>query len=754
MQVNLYKMKSFFTLAIFLFSYIFSASGQSNVLPSFGIIPAPELVNMQPTKGPSLNRIRVFLPLEVRNPFLESLIQTTPGIEISASLDQSDVDWKRDNKLSSEAYLIKVTKKKILIKAGSSAGFQHAVISLIQMLTHHGLPLPQGIIEDRPTFAYRGMHLDVGRYFFSVEDVKKYLDYMAYYKYNHFHWHLTEDQGWRIEIKKYPRLQEVAAWRKETLVGHYNDQPQTFDGKKYGGYYSQEEVREIVRYAAERNITVVPEIEMPGHALAAIAAYPELGCGSGPYEVGTKWGIYDDVFCPNETTFAFLEDVIDEIVPLFPGKYIHIGGDECPKTAWKNSPFCQELMKKEGLKDEHALQSYFITRMEKYINAKGKQIIGWDEILEGGLAPNATVMSWRGIEGGVAAANENHEVIMTPTSFCYFDYYQSESPDEPLAIGGYLPMDQVYHWNPVPESLPVDKQKYIIGGQANVWTEYIPDYSKIEYMVYARAMAMSEVLWSKKKDYASFLPRFVSHQQLWKAKGANVANHIYDLKPVIKAGDGKPVRISFSVPQGASIAHSINGREDKALASGEEVRIEHSGNHIFTTMHSKGSGRPLELLFDLHYGTGADISINPGPSPKYSGNGPGSIINGVKGTIEKYGGTEWLGFEGTDPVITLDFKKDLNFNYIETLFFKAEGQWIYLPREIEVSMSDDGVNYKRIAGIKNIGTHDKIADVRFTPHQAHGRYMRFTIKNYGVIPEGKQGAGHRAWLFMDEIIIY
>jgi hexosaminidase len=368
-------------------------------------------------------------------------------------------------------------------------------------------PLPATSIYDYPRFAYRGMHLDCGRHFFPVSFIKEYLDMMARYKYNTFHWHLTEDQGWRIEIKKYPRLTSIGSQRKQTVIGHNSPE---YDGKPYGGYYTQEDIREVVKYAADRFITVVPEIEMPGHALAALTAYPLLGCTNGPYEVGTKWGVFKDVFCPGkESTFQFLENVLTEVMDLFPSHYIHIGGDECPKDRWKTCPYCQKRIKELGLHNEEELQSYVITRMEKFLNAHGREIIGWDEILEGGLAPNATVMSWRGEKGGIAAAQQKHDVIMTPGQWCYFDHAQSHDPHEPLNIGGYLPMSKVYGYDPVPQELSATEKKYIVGVQANLWSEYIPSVKQAEYMIMPRMMAMAEVAWTplKQKDYASFKAR-------------------------------------------------------------------------------------------------------------------------------------------------------------------------------------------------------------------------------------------------------
>ena len=423
------------------------------------------------------------------------------NFELSNNNSTKKITFKIDDSINNdEGYELNVSKNDITIKSKHAKGAFYAVQSLIQLL-----PLPSDLnsfkilclrIKDQPQFTYRGMHLDVGRHFFSVDFIKKYIDLMARLKMNTFHWHLTEDQGWRIEIKKYPKLQEIAAFRKETLIGHYNDQPHQFDGKPYGGFYTQEQIKEVVAYAKTRQVTIIPEIEMPGHSQAAIAAYPELGCSGEQVEVATKWGVFDEVYCPKESTFKFLEDVIDEVVALFPGKYIHIGGDEAPKTNWKNCEYCQKLIKKEGLKDEHGLQSYFIARMEKYINSKGKQIIGWDEILEGGLAPNATVMSWRGTSGAVQAAKEGHDVILTPGSHCYFDHYQSENENEPLAIGGFLPLEKVYHFNPIPEELTDKEATYVLGAQGNVWTEYMQTEKQVEYMAFPRAIALSEVLWS------------------------------------------------------------------------------------------------------------------------------------------------------------------------------------------------------------------------------------------------------------------
>ncbi len=392
------------------------------------------------------------------------------------------------------------------------------------------LEIPAVTIDDAPRFGYRGMHLDVGRHLFPVAFIKRYLDLMALYKMNRFHWHLTEDQGWRIEIEKYPRLTEVGAWRKETALGKnfdpYGKDESKFvgDGVPYGGFYTQDEVREIVAYAAERHIAVIPEIEMPGHSTAALAAYPELACTEGPFEVGMRWGVYDDVYCPSERTFEFLEDVLTEVMALFPSQYIHIGGDEAPKVRWEESPLAQEVMRREGLETEEELQSWFIARIERFLLANGRRLIGWDEILEGGLAPEATVMSWRGTEGGIEAARQGHDVIMTPYSHVYFDYYQSRDRSrEPLAIGGFTPLSKVYEFEPVPPELGPDEAKHILGAQGNVWTEYMKTPEHVEYMVFPRLLALSEVVWSpsETRDWEGFLERLPAHLRRLDALGVN-----------------------------------------------------------------------------------------------------------------------------------------------------------------------------------------------------------------------------------------
>ncbi|WP_432222487.1 family 20 glycosylhydrolase [Flavobacterium sp. TMP13] len=418
-------------------------------------------------------------------------------------------------KQTSEAYKIEISPKEIRV-TGQEIGLFYAVQSLLQLLPNeppknNAVKIPCVTINDEPRYSYRGLHLDVSRHFFSTAVIKDFIDQMAYYKLNNFHWHLTDDQGWRIEIKKYPKLTEIGSKRDQTLVGNKFERfPRFFDNTPYGGFYTQEEVKEIVKYAESRYVNIIPEIEMPGHASAAVAAYPTLACfPSNDFKVIESWGIFEDVFCAGkEETFTFLEDVLKEVMMLFPSTYIHIGGDECPKTRWEKCPNCQNRIKKEGLKNEHELQSYFIKRIEKYLNANGRQIFGWDEILEGGLAPNAAVMSWRGESGGIAAARDKHDVIMTPEEYVYFDHNQGYSLEEPLTVGRLTTVEEVYQYNPTPaDSLTSDQQKYIKGVQGNLWSEYLTSPAKLNYMLYPRIFALAEIAWTEtsQKNYTNFV---------------------------------------------------------------------------------------------------------------------------------------------------------------------------------------------------------------------------------------------------------
>ena len=459
-----------------------------------------------------------------------SLVKSV-GKDITLTLNLNDSAY------GTEGYVLQHNGFSFLsIQANAAKGAFYGVQTLLQLLPQDGekhdeIVFPAVNIQDRPRFTYRGMHLDVGRHFFPVSFVKQYIDLLAMYKFNTFHWHLTEDQGWRIEIKKYPELTRIGSVRNKTIIGHQSDDNQNFDTNPVGGFYTQDEIREVVNYAASKYITIIPEIEMPGHSLAALAAYPSMGCTGGPYEVSGEWGVFEDVYCTKEETFTFLEDILTEVIDLFPGTYIHIGGDEVPKTRWEKCPECQRRMKTEKLSNEAELQSYFIRRIEKFLVSHNRRLIGWDEILEGGIAPEATVMSWRGISGGIEAARLGHDVIMSPNDDCYFDHYQGDHDTEPLAIGGLTKVSEVYAYEPVPDDLGPSHAKHILGAQANVWTEYLSEPEDITYMVLPRMAALSEVVWSPKdkRDWKKFYSKLPYQFEVYKAMGLHYSDCVDNL---------------------------------------------------------------------------------------------------------------------------------------------------------------------------------------------------------------------------------
>jgi hexosaminidase len=689
------------------------------------------------------------------------------GITLKPSTEENAI-WilKKDSLLPKEGYTLETYNQKIIMKARDPEGAFYAMQTLRQLLPPifergggtemNSVSLPMVKIEDAPRFSYRGMHLDVGRHFYDKEFIKKYLDYLSMLKMNYFHWHLTEDQGWRIEIKKYPQLTAHAAFREETLKGHYNETPQQFDGVRYGGFYTQEDVKEVVAYAQSLNITIIPEIEMPGHAQAAISAYPELGCTGESVPVATKWGVFEEVFCPKEETFSFLEDVLSEVIDLFPGPYIHIGGDEAPKTHWKNCDHCQALIQKEGLKDEHELQSYFIKRIESFLNENGKAIIGWDEILEGGLAPNATVMSWRGTEGGIEAAKQQHPVIMTPTSYCYFDYYQSEDPKEPLAIGGFLPLEKVYGFNPVPSELSVQDASFIIGAQGNVWTEYMDTEQQVEYMVFPRILALSEVVWTGpsvdvKQNYPEFVSRVeVFHKRL-DALGANYANHLYKLNSVIEKSEGQILYKLETLSANKRIKFQLDGGKMETYQNPVPIRKNTViTSQVFEEENPLGTLLKDSILF--HKGVLGSVLLQPKPHPNYSAGGVEALNNGRMGSSNRYGDSEWLGFLGEDVTITLDLGEEMNISEIKLRFYHAPGQWIYAPKEIRLFLSNDGTHFSMADQIE-LKNNTTLIHSDFHVPNTTTRVIKLEIPNYGKIPDGQQGAGNNAWTFLDEIIV-
>jgi hexosaminidase len=662
-----------------------------------------------------------------------------------------------------DAYQLVVASDGVSIEGDTYPGTFYAIQSLIQLLPvpkaksstpASKLLIPQLTIQDTPRFAYRGLHLDVGRHMFPVSFIKKYIDYIALHKMNYFHWHLTEDQGWRIEIKKYPELTKIGAWRDGTIIGRFPGKGN--DNTRYGGFYTQEEVKEIVQYASDRQITVVPEIEMPGHSSAALTAYSWLGCpGTGPYKVEQTWGVFDDVYCAGkDSTFQFLQDVLDEVMSLFPSKYIHIGGDESPKANWKICPLCQTRIKTEGLKDEHGLQSYFIQRMEKYVNSKGRTIIGWDEILEGGLAPNAIVMSWRGESGGIAAAKENHYVIMTPGSHCYFDHSQAQNEDS-VTIGGYTPLEKVYSYEPIPKALDTTQAKYILGAQANVWTEYIRYPSKVEYMIFPRLSAMSEVLWTDpaKKNWSDFEKRLQTQFKRYQLWGTNYSNAYYDIATkLLPARGNKGISIKLETKdKTGKLMYSIAGKTSSKNYTGPIVINE---NSMVTGLYYRDGKLMDSVTIPLVFNkaTGKKVTLKEPPSRNYPGDGAFTLVDVIINEKGLSRSREFIGYNGNDVSAVIDLGRMQTIDSVVVHTLTSPGSWIYPPREIEVYISTDGKNYN-VAGksgdfIKKTGANGKF-QISFSPVST--RFIKVEVKNMEQIPDGKPGAGEKAWIFLDEV---
>ncbi|WP_198175228.1 family 20 glycosylhydrolase [Spirosoma telluris] len=608
------------------------------------------------------------------------------------------------------------------------------------------------------------MHLDVSRHLFPVAFIRKYIDELALYKFNTFHWHLTDDQGWRIEIKKYPELQRKAAYRTETLIGHKKELPHRFDGKRYGGYYTQAEVRDIVRYATQRHITVIPEIEMPGHAMAALSAYPELGClkpngqPGGPYQAATFWGVFDDVFCAgNESTFAFLEGVLDEVMALFPSTYIHVGGDECPKTRWKTCAKCQARIRNEHLKDEDELQSYFIRRIEQHVNKKGRQVIGWDEILEGGLSPGATVMSWRGIEGGIEAIRQKHNAIMTPESHVYFDYYQSLYPEEPLAAAGYTPLSKVYAYEPVPANIGPEEAIYLKGVQGTAWSEYLDSPAKAEYMIFPRAIAVAEIAWSQRqhRNYPDFLRRLRLQDALLKRLNVTYAKRFDELTDSVSISPTGSLQLALSTTlPGATIRYTTDGADpiESSAVYTHPIEINQTKTlKAIAYLRNQPQGRLFQKTLTISKSTGKPVTFTTEPTGSYRPASPLVAVNGIAGT-SRYNTGEWIGFQGKDADILIDLQSVQSITSLGTHVLNYHWQRMWSPDTLSVAVSDDGKTFREvylqtkfpINGINPV-------NATFPPTQA--RYVRIRATNKGVIPPGEYGAGGKAWLMLDEFQI-
>jgi len=678
---------------------------------------------------------------------LTSNEKTKKGNIIEFQFDETDGN--------NNQYQLIVTDNKIKIK-GNAEGIFNGVQTLIQLIpiNQKELRIQALEINDAPRFSYRGMHLDVGRHFFSVDFVKKYIDFLALHKFNTLHWHLTEDQGWRIEIKKYPLLTQTGSCRNQTLIGPYGTGQ--YDGKKYCGYYTQEQIKDIVKYAAARYINIIPEIEMPGHSMAALTSYPFLGCTKGPYKVMETWGVSDDVLCAgNDSSFNFLENVLDEVMQLFPSKLIHIGGDECPKERWRDCALCQKRMKENNLKNEHELQSYFISRIEKYLNSKGRNIIGWDEILEGGLAPNATVMSWRGEEGGIAAAKSKHNAIMTPGTPVYFDHAQSKNEDS-LTNGGYNSLKMVYDFEPIPKELSSEEAKYILGAQANMWTEYMDNEKKVEYMLFPRMTALSEVLWSQKsnKNWQHFenkIPGIFERYDFWKV---NFSRAYYDIQPTITTDDYKGIKwkLTSNYPEGIIYVNSQNMKDDIEYKT--PVQISSSGNYKAIIKDKKGTylSSWMNQQFHINKASGRKIELVNPPSNSYAVGGVITLVDGIQNTKGMSKSSQFLGFSGTDLIANIDLGEIVSIDSIKFHAFEQNVSWIYRPSQVSIFKSENGVEYELSAALGEPEGKSNLIYKFVKPMKT--RFLKIVAQNFGMIPSGMPGSGNKAWLFADEIEVF
>lgn len=676
-----------------------------------------------------------------------------------------------------ESYTLEIDRRKIHIIASDPAGIFYGIQTVRQLFPPEfeapekadiiSWEVPCIYIEDYPRFSWRGMHLDVSRHFFPVEFVKRYIDLIAMHKMNVFHWHLVDDQGWRIEIKKYPKLTGVGAWRvdREDQPWNARDPQKPGEVATYGGFYTQEEIRDIVAYAQRRSVTIVPEIEMPAHVTSALAAYPELSCTGGPFTVppGGFWPI-SDIYCAGkEKTFDFLEDVLTEVMDLFPSEYIHIGGDEADKSRWENCPDCQARIREEGLEDEAELQSYFIKRIGKFLSENGRKLIGWDEILEGGLAPGAAVMSWRGMSGGIEAANSGHYVVMSPGTHCYFDHYQDDAATEPKAIGGYTPVKKVYSFDPVPDALSEEEEKYILGAQANLWTEYIKTGDHAEYMVLPRMTALAEVLWlpKDKLDWKDFSHRVSKFFERFDIMGLNYSKALFsvDIETKYDASKNAVVVSMESGFPGAEIHYTLDGSNPNTGSEiySEPLVLDSTASikaAVFTGDSSAGK-ISRETVY-IHKATGRDVNYASKYSDKYKAVEELTLVNGIKGSLNFADG-QWQGFDGKDLDVTIDLNELTDVSSISISFLSSVGSWVFLPEYVLFQTSVDGESFTDLARVdNNLKPREQSREIKefsFSGETRQARYVRVLGKSIIECPEWHAGAGGKAWIFADEIIV-
>ncbi len=676
-----------------------------------------------------------------------------------------------DESLNDEAYELIVNSDNITIKAKSYSGFLYAMETIRQLLPvdiesntvlkNTDWIIPNLTINDEPRFKWRGLHLDVARHFFKKEYIKQTIDMLAMHKMNVFHFHLVDDQGWRIEIRKYPKLTSVGAWRLDQEDAHWDGRRVTTpeDEATYGGFYTQEDIKEIVAYAKTKGVQVVPEIEMPAHVMSAIAAYPELSCTETPIGVpsGGVWPITEIYCAGKETTFEFLENVLLEVIELFPSKYIHVGGDEATKTNWAKCPHCQNRMKTEGLKNVEELQSYFIKRMERFISTHDRKLIGWDEILEGGLAPQATVMSWRGVKGGLEATEQGHDVVMTPGSHMYFDHYQGPQNQEPLAWGGHTPLSKVYEFDPIVETMTPEQSKHVLGGQANLWSEQIKTEAHSQYMIFPRLAALSEAVWSPKasRNWDDFSKRIVSLFKRYEYLGINYAKSAYLLTADVQM-DMETKQVSVELKNeftNADIRYTLNNEKlsENAIKYTEPLKIDKTTNlNASLFKDDKPVGVPFNTTIQFHKAVGKKVTFKEIYDDRYQGEGAFGMVNTLRGT-KNFTDGHWQAWLSKDMEAVVDLGEDTQIQEVILGTLENQGPGIYFPIAVTVLVSNDCKNFKEV-GIekrpfaKNPSFDLKEFKISFEPQLA--RYVKVIASNMKKTPEGGE-----VWLFVDEILI-
>lgn len=764
-----------------LFSTCFYACSEKRTLNSdYEIIPKPLDVNCKGDASFLLkDGVAVIYPENNRKmqdnaEFLVDYVERQTGVKLTSHAGMPvdgaiclTLDLSDDN---AEAYKLIVNDKRVCISGASEAGVFYGIQTL-----RKSLPVAQDInvnlsaveIYDKPRFAYRGAMLDVARHFYTVDEVKTFIDMLALHNINRFHWHLTDDQGWRIEKKKYPKLMSVASERKETVVGRWYSG--IYDGKPYGGYYTQDELRDVIDYAAKRHITIIPEVDLPGHMQAALTAYPELGCTGGPYEVRTIWGVSQDVLCVgNDFTLQFVKDVLSEVADIFPSEYIHIGGDECPKVRWEKCPKCQERIKSLGLKSdakhtkEQRLQSYMIQEAAKYLKEKGKRIIGWTEILEGGLVPDATLMSWIGESGGIEAAHQHHDVIMTPNTYLYFDYYQSKKvEDEPLAIGGYLPIEKTYNYEPMPKELTEEEQQYIKGVQANLWTEYIPVFSQVQYMVLPRLGAAAEVQWTdpSKKDYKDFLRRVPHLVAVYDCYGWNYATHVYDVNVDMKADTVNHVlNVQLSTMADDPIYYTLDGQDptEKSLKYTKPFTIDQSVVLKTMAVHPDRTSKISVDTIRFNKATLKPVVLLQPNESRFSPDGPVVLVDGRNGN-HSFDTGAWLAVAGNDLEAVINMQAETILSSASVHVYVRKDAWLFDARGFSVSVSSDNKNYKEVASQEYKQMQESDSDgiieheLSFDPCKA--TYVKIKVISEKSMPDWHWDAGKAPFLLVDEIIL-